>query len=195
MIVAHSLNSFIQISRHLYEEPYTLNLVIIASNGYAQGALEFYSNTEILEDLSIAFSTFPDHERARHSYQGGSEYPEDNFGWYLRLMAKALNHKEKCLLKLRLNNNARINVDQFMDDPKLTDFSIRTSADSIKRLGEALIEFSKLRHQRLFWTPDDCIVDNNLEYRERRVGDTLEAARLSLPAVRGEEQSGVQPAS
>ena len=181
LIAASFLNSFIQISRHLYEEPHTLNLVIIASNGYAQGALEFYSNTKTLSELGSELTKFPSHEKSRHLYQGGSEYPEDNFGWYLRLRAKALNSKEKCLLQLRFNNNERIDQERCFEDPQLTDFSIRARADSIQRLGCLLTEFAKLQHQRLFWTPSSGLVDNELAHSERRTGPTMESARLSLP--------------
>lgn len=180
-IVVSILTSFIQITRHLYEEPYQLNLVIIASNGYAQGSLEYYSNTNILTDLGTALSTFPKHEKSRHLHQGGSEYPEDRFGWYLRLRTQALNSKEKCLLQFRFNNNAKIDRERFYEDPQLTDFSIRTRAENIQRLGRLLCQFAELQHQRLYWTPDNGFVDNELIHRERRVGNSLEAARLSLP--------------
>jgi len=34
-----------------YEEPYQLNLVILASNGMSSGGLEFYTNTTRLEEI------------------------------------------------------------------------------------------------------------------------------------------------
>jgi hypothetical protein len=179
------LSSFIQITRHLYEEPHQLNLVIIASNGYAQGALEFYSSTKTLQEIGSALSVFPQNERSGYLYQGGSEYPEDRFGWYLRLRARALNSGEECLLQLRFNNNERNDQERYFETPQLTDFYIRTYANSLQRLGGLLKKFAKLKHQRLYWTPDSGFVDNNLLYRDRIAGDTLEAARLSLPVNGG----------
>ena len=178
------MNSFIQITRHLYEEPHQLNLVIIAGNGFAQGALEFYSNTKILSGLGSDLSNFPSHQRSRYLYQGGSEYPEDRHGWYLRLRAKALNSMEKCLLQLRFNNNEKFDQERCFEDPQLTDFSIRAGTESIQRLGALLSEFATLNHQRLYWTPDIGLIDNELMHRERQAGNTLEAARLSLPDPR-----------
>ncbi|MEO0883653.1 MAG: hypothetical protein AAFY34_13130 [Pseudomonadota bacterium] len=129
-------------------------------------------------------SDFPSHENAGHLYQGGSEYPEDRFGWHLRLRAEALNSTEKCLLQLRFKNNAKVDREKCLEDPQLTDFCIRTPAEGIQRLGNLLCELATLKHQRLYWTPDTGLIDNELMHRERRAGDTLEAARLSLPNVR-----------
>ena len=54
VLITDDMKSFIQITRHLYEEPYHLNLVIIASNGLAMGSLEFYLNTSALKDIGEA---------------------------------------------------------------------------------------------------------------------------------------------
>lgn len=91
------MRSFIQLSRHLYEEPYHLNLVIIASNGLASGSLEFYTNPGKIAELGSALKTFPSHQRSSHLFEIGSEYPEDQFAFYLRLRVQALNEKDKCL--------------------------------------------------------------------------------------------------
>ena len=180
-------NPFIQITRHLYEEPYQLNLVILASNGLASGGLEFYSNTSQLEKLGHALRDFPSHDSANHLFELGSERPEDNFGSYFRLRAhgkKRLtyvdNSRTRCYIQLRLNNNASVK-DYIIDAPQLTDFNIEADFESVKNLGILLVNFAKLEHQRLFWNPSEGLLDNELEFSDRRVGDNIEAALASLP--------------
>ena len=175
------MKSFIQITRHLYEEPYQLNLVIIASNGLASGGLEFYSNRERLFELGKSLEEFPSHEKSKFLFESGSEYREDRHAFYLRMRAKALNDREKCLLQIRLNNSQAHDQIKTFEDPQLTDFSIRTSAEAINRLGALLVTFSKLEHQRLYWSPTESWLDNLLAHKERQVGDVLDAALASLP--------------
>ena len=183
-------NPFIQITRHLYEEPYQLNLVILASNGLASGGLEFYSNTTHLEKLGQALSDFPSHDRANHLFELGSERSEDNFGYYFRLRAhgkKKLaygdNRRTRCYIQLRLNNNASAK-DHFIEAPQLTDFNIEADFESVRNLGSLLVGFAKLEHQRLSWSPSEGFLDNELEFSDRRDGDNIEAALASLPILK-----------
>ena len=175
---------FIQITRHLYEEPYHLNLVILASNGIASGGLEFYSNTSDIEKLGSDLSNFQAHERENHIFELGSEIPKDNFGFYFRMRAYgkgkltlADNSKTRGYIQLRLNNNEPANV-SFSDAPLLTDFHIETDFEGINKLGNLLNDFAKLKHQRLLWSPSKSLLDNALE---QRGSDNLAAALASLP--------------
>lgn len=179
--------SFIQITRHLYEEPHHLNLVILASNGIASGGLEFYCNTTQIQKLGNDLINFKAHARANHLFELGSERPEDNFGFYFRLRAHgkgkltyADNSKTRCFLQIRLNNNESPK-DYFDDFPQLTDFNIETDFASVRDLGTQLVRFAKLKHSRLFWCLSEALVDNKLEFSERRAGDNMAAALASLP--------------
>ena len=197
------MSSFIQITRHLYEEPYTLNLVILASNGSASGSLEFYLSRDSLKELGEGLAGTPNHNRAvarfskKSVFERGSERPEDNLAWYFRLRAFAVYRGEAAGIQLRMNNNQnflshgrRHSLDlpynhQYISEQlhQLTDFTILTGFDRVKELGRLLIQFSKLKEQRLFWTPEGAgVVDNNLELKDRTCGDVLEAAYLSLPS-------------
>ena len=182
------MKPFIQITRHLYEEPYTLNLVIIASNGTAMGSLEFYLNPASLNEIGNALTNFPKFERANYLFERGSERPEDIFAWYLRLRVFAKNSLEKCGLHLRFNNNAKHNTYRgkpgeitSFSTPQLTDFTIDTSSNSVRRLAELLIEFSKLNHQRLYWTLESGHLDNEVLDPPLHHGHVLTEAFDALP--------------
>jgi len=53
--------------------------------------------------------------------------------------------------------------------------------EQLKFLGQLFLEFSKLEKQRLFWSPEKTFLDNEMKFRDRTIGDTLESALLSLP--------------
>jgi len=178
------MEKYIQITRHLYEEPHQLNLVILASNGMSSGGLEFYSNTTGLKSIGEALINFPEHSTAKYLYELGSERNEDNFGYYFRFRVCTIRAGKSHAIQLRLNNNAHFanqRRGEYFELPELSDFYIEIDLDQIKFLGQLLVDFSKLKKQRLFWCPDKAFLDNNLKFKDRRVGDTLEAALLSLP--------------
>jgi len=182
------MKPFIQITRHLYEEPYTLNLVIIASNGRATGSLEFYLNPNNLKEMGEKLAEFPKFERSNYLFERGRERPEDNHAWYFRLRAFAKGNIEKCGIHIRLNNNAKHNTyrEQPGDitsfyTPQLTDFTIDMGTSNIRRFGELLIEFSELNHQRLYWTLDSGTLDNVLIGLADYASDTIGNAFASLP--------------
>ena len=196
------MSAFIQVTRHLYEEPYQLNLVIIASNGFSSGSLEFYLNADSLAELGRGLSEMPGHNKAtakfykKPVFEKGSERPEDNHSWYFRLRAFAVYRGQAAAIQLRMNNNQNFlsygrrhgeNLPlnhQYIQDQlhQLTDFSIITDLNKILSLGEAFTQFSKLKEQRLFWTPKEgSRVDNNVKYINRTAGDVFESAYLSLP--------------
>lgn len=182
------MKPFIQITRHLYEEPYTLNLVIIASNGTAMGSLEFYLNPDNLREIGENLSEFPKFERSNYLFERGRERPEDNHAWYFRFRAYAKNNLEECGIHLRLNNNAKHNLykgrpGEFtsFETPQLTDFTIDIDAQGIRKLGELIREFSKLNHQRLYWRNETGSLDNNVLEPPTNHGHVVTEAFAALP--------------
>ena len=182
------MKPYIQISRHLYEEPYHLNLVIIASNGSAVGSLEHYLNPDNLREMGENLSRFPKYERSTYLFERGSECPEDNFAWYFRLRAFAKGSLTKCAIHIRLNNNAKHNLyrgrpGEFstFETPQLTDFTVDTDASSLRRLGELLVDFSELNHQRLYWTLEEGYLDDKILEPPKNHGHVVTEAFNALP--------------
>lgn len=176
------MKPFIQITRHLYEEPHHLNLVIIASNGQAKGALEFYLKPEDLEEIGTNFLKFPLHDKVSYLFERGSEQKEANFGWYLRLEASSPGGlRDTCTLRLRFNNNEHHREFHFAVDPQMTDFGINMSIENARELGKLLSSFSKLEHHRLYWTPEGSALDNKLVDQSGYDCDVIANAFNSLP--------------
>lgn len=179
--IAHIMHEFIQITRHQFEEPYCLNLVIIASNGMASGGLELYMNPTRILEIGKALSQFPSHARSHYLFESGSESPEDRMGYYFRLRAYALNNKDKGAIQLRLNNNEKYFPDDKWEAPQLTDFHIRTSNENIRNLGKLFVEFSELNHRRIYWNSRESIIDNEVEQRSKTNTDVVKAALAAVP--------------
>src|SRR5206468_6542901 len=64
---------FIRITRHPYEEPYHVNLVVAASNGRQQGELEIYANAEDLAVFARELRGFPRQQGHVARWELGSE--------------------------------------------------------------------------------------------------------------------------
>jgi len=176
------MKPFIQITRHLYEEPYTLNLVIIAGNGTAMGSLEFYLNPENLNEIGEALANFPMHDKASYLFERGSEKTEDNFAWFLKFQLSSPGGlQNKFTLRLRFNNNEHLREFHFASDPQLTDFGFVMTGESTRNLGELLTEFSKLNHQRLYWTNETGVLDNGVLEPPTNHGHVVTEAFAALP--------------
>lgn len=176
------MKPFIQITRHLYEEPYHLNLVIIASNGRARGTLEFYLNPGDLENIGVNLLNFPLHEKASYIFERGSEEKKDNFGWYLKLQITSPGGlQNKFTMRLRFNNNENNREFHFAADPQLTDFGFVISAEDLRHLGKLINDLSTLEHQRLYWTPGSGTLDNNVQEPPKHHGHVEAAALDALP--------------
>lgn len=166
VLIVKDMKPFIQIKRHLDGEPHYMNLVIIACNGCAMGSQEIYLNPEHIQEIGEQLIDFPKHDRSNFLFERGSERPEDNFAWYFRLRAFVKGRLEKCAIQIRLNNNETHNKHRRPDEaaspyqPQITDFCINLDAEDIRRLGDLLVDFSKLEHDRLYWTHDSGYVDN-----------------------------------
>jgi len=97
-------SSFIEIVRHPYEEPYHLNLVVVASNGTQRGELEIYSNASDLGVFAQAIRKLPA-QASDATWELGSELPDARFGFHFRLRAYRLSLTGHCAIEVRFNNN------------------------------------------------------------------------------------------
>jgi hypothetical protein len=181
------MKSFIQITRHLDGEPHYMNLVIIACNGKAMGSQEIYLNTKSVKDMGENLVDFPNFERSNYLFERGSERSEDNFAWYFRFRAFAKGSLKKCAIQIRLNNNEKHNKHRRPNEaaspyePQLTDFCITLDAEHVRRLGELLIDFSKMNHDRLYWNDEAGYLDNIVGQPPDNLGDIEREAFAVLP--------------
>lgn len=176
------MKSFIQITRHLDGEPHYMNLVIIASNGSAMGSQEIYLNTKSVKEMGENLVKFPKHERSNYLFERGSERPEDKFGWYFRLRLAATGGlRNTSVMQLRFNNNEAPNQFTIPLNPQLTDFCMNLEVGDVHRLGQLLINFSKLEHDRLYWNPETGYLDNVVGQLPRNDGHVEHVAFQVLP--------------
>ena len=143
------MNKYIRITRHPYEEPYHLNLVIEASNGSQVGTMEYYDNAETLIEFAENLEVFPRHNTDVFLHELGSERPEDRFAFYFRFRAFTTNAIGGCAIHLRFSNNEKI------PDLAISEFCIEAEAAGINRLGKLFREFSKLKATVLEWDGTD----------------------------------------
>ena len=175
------MKPFIQITRHLYEEPHHINLVIIASNGLMTGALEFYTSPDELDEHGAALSEFPRYQGDTNIWELGSETDWKRRAWYFLFRACCMRKSGECLFHLHFNNNSKLHDETMHDYPAVSEFCIRTTAERIQKFGSLMLIFAKLDHQRLYWTHDEATVDNELKNKDERCGDTVRSAMESLP--------------
>ncbi len=140
---------FIRITRHPYEEPYHLNLVVEASNGRQQGELEIYANAKDLVEVAKDLRGFPSGRNEAIQWELGSEQPEHRFAFYYRFRVFQVAPTGRCAVELRFNNN--------QDPPgrEILEFSIEAEPADLDRLAELLRRFSQLEHRVLEWTVTD----------------------------------------
>ena len=79
------MKPFLQLTRHLYEEPHHLNLVMIISNGNAVGAMEFYSSIGFIGELAQLLDPTQFQVAQVLERELGSELADANFSFYLRI--------------------------------------------------------------------------------------------------------------
>ena len=145
----HEMNSFIRVTRHPYEEPHHLSLVIEASNGSSTGQLKYYDNASSLTEMADELEAFPRHDTHVYLHELGSERPEDRFAHYLRFRVILTNSRGHCAIHLRFNNNEDI------PERQVTELCISAMPADINRLGNLLREFAKLETTVLEWTVTD----------------------------------------
>ena len=141
------MNSWITITRYPYEEPYQLNLLMTASNGRQLGEIEFYINTDDLNEIADILEEFPRHASDVYLYELGSERSEDRCAYYFRFRLCTIDLVGHCAIHLRFNNNLDI------PDREITEFCIPAEPFAINRLGNFFREFAQLKHEVLYWSP------------------------------------------
>lgn len=139
------MDKYIKITRHPYEEPHHINLVIEAFNGKTRGELEYYENARCLQEVADALKAFPRHNKDYFLWELGSERAEDNFGFYFRFRVFTTNLKGDCAIQLRFNNNEKL------PDSEISEFCIKAEPTGINQLGQLFEDFSKLQHTVLEW--------------------------------------------
>lgn len=138
-------NNFIEIIRKDYEEPYHINLIVKASNGYNTGHLEIYDNATRLLDLADALEDFPFRKIKEYQWELGSEAPIDNFAFYFRMNFTVIEPSGKCGIQIRFNNN------ETGAETSISEFSIKCDVSDINNLGKLFREYSKLEKHNLNW--------------------------------------------
>jgi hypothetical protein len=99
------MHPFIQITRHPYEEPHHVNLVVSAGDGTFRGALEIYANAEDLSNVADALIGFPKSDDHVYTWELGSEDEKDRFAFYFRFRVFPTSLTGRCAVELRFNNN------------------------------------------------------------------------------------------
>jgi len=139
---------FIRITRHPYEEPYHVNLVVAASNGRQQGELEIYAKAEDLAVFARDLRGFPKQKADTVRWELGSERSEDNFAFYYRLRVFQVAANGQCAIELRFCNN------QEPPRREVVEFSIQALPSDLDRLADLVERFSRLEYKVLEWNVD-----------------------------------------
>ena len=143
------MTPFIKITRFPYEEPYILHILMEASSGTLGGQLEFYINANDLIVLADKLEVFPQHPGAVYLWKLGSEKPEDRFAYYFRFRVFTTDSVGHCAIQLRFNNN------KGLPDREISEFCILVDPASLNHLGKLFREFGKLKHEVLYWEPNN----------------------------------------
>jgi len=178
---AHLMKKFIQITRHLYEEPHTVNLVFIVSNGRSMGHLEVLFARTSLEKLGEDLMKLQFYKKRRFAFTRGSELPADNRAWYFRFGIKNGKNEGQCRLNFRFNNNQdRSGMEIPREPPQLVDIEIRTDFSEFSKLGKAIYEFSQLECHRLYWCEEQLVLDDKLQNKSGIRVDVIDQAFRAL---------------
>ena len=140
------MTSFLNITRHPYEEPHHVNLVVSAGNGSIQCELEIYANASDLNDAAVALIGFPKTENDTFVRELGSEDERDRFAFYFRLRVFEFSSTGACAIELRFNNN------QQPPDQQIIEFCIAAYPADLDRLGALFKTFSRLEDRTMEWT-------------------------------------------
>ncbi len=139
------MTSVLRITRHPYEEPHHLNLVVRVESPRSSGELEIYINSEELGVAADAFRSFPRKAGDEFTWELGSEKAEDRWGYYFLLKVTQVRPSGMSSVRVRFNNNKQA-PDQFVFD-----VSFPAEPMDLARLSGLLTEFGKLRNTELEW--------------------------------------------
>jgi hypothetical protein len=141
------MKPFIQITRYPYEEPYHLQLVMVASNGRQRGKIEYYVNADDLMEIANAMKAFPRHATDVYRYEIGSEKPEDKWAYFVKMRMVTTDSPGRFALHLAFSNNREIPYRES------SEFCIPVEAADLSRLSSLFQEFARLKHEVLYWNP------------------------------------------
>lgn len=138
------MTSLLRITRHAYEEPHCVNLVVQASTDGCSAELEVYANAEDLARAADALEAFlrPDRE---FKWELGSERPDDRFAFYFLLRVWQVSAAGRCAAGIRFCNN------QQPPDRRVAEFSWLVEPADVDRLGRSFREFSRLASDAMEW--------------------------------------------
>ena len=143
------MKPFVRITRHPYEEPNHLKLVVTAWNGRLFGQLEIYANAEDLQVLAAKLRRFPTADDEPVLWELGSENPEDRWAFYYHLRAYQVNSLGQCAVEFRFNNN------RVPPHREVVEFSMLAYPSDLDRLADLLEQFGRFEHRVLEWTVTD----------------------------------------
>ncbi|MFT5822379.1 MAG: hypothetical protein ACI8ZM_003635 [Crocinitomix sp.] len=140
----NSTGKYIRIERIFYEEPYLLNLIFKASNGYQTGELEIYVHPEDLSELAGNINNFPQSLKHEYPWVFGSENKADNFAYYFKLLFCPIDAGGNCNLVVSMNNN-----ESDLRELEVSHFTIKCSTEELNMLSILLLKFSGASKQGL----------------------------------------------
>lgn len=143
------MQPFIRITRHPYEEPYHINLVVCASNGRLQGEIEIYANAADLTQFASKLNGFPKHDDDIAMWELGSELSSGRCAFHFRVLVFQIARNGRCAIELRFCNNEQPPMRE------ITEFSIEALPADLHRLAALLEMFGKLEHRVLEWKVTD----------------------------------------
>lgn len=139
--------SYLEIRRIPYEEPFHTQLEIAASNGSFFGRTDIYCNVSDLAEIGRALQIFPRSIPAEYKYEYGSNDPDVRFYRHFVLRVYTVGSRGRCALQISINNN------ESEPEEGTCLFSISAEPASINRLGNLFLEFSKLQNLEFKWFP------------------------------------------
>lgn len=139
------MNTLLRLTRHPYEEPYHVELLLEACDGRTHASIPYYTSVHSLVELGVALEGFPVAGRSEHVYEVGSEEPERRSAYHIRLRFFVIGQDGSCGIDLHCKC--------MREEPEFetADLTIETRIDGIKRLGGLLTGFGKLDHRVLEW--------------------------------------------
>ncbi len=85
------MKPFLRITRHPYEEPDNLNLVVVADKGQIQADLAVYVGAEDLAVVAKSLCRLPPRSAQEFLWEIGSEDPEDRWADYYRFRVRPVS--------------------------------------------------------------------------------------------------------
>lgn len=144
--------SSLTITRHPYEEPHHVNLVVRAATDGAVAEQEIYAHATDLNAFAEAMVGFPKRPMDHFSWELGTEQPDARWAFYFCLTVRQIRGQGRCAVHVRFNNN------EDPPDRRIAEFSFGVMPADLDRLGRALAEFAKLEDDVLEWSVEDDLL-------------------------------------